>query len=202
MNNGRPAPLTSVRVSLNPLMSESSPPDKLNVPLTSTESYNNVHVLTLFPNTSITQIATNKVEDQLNSVEKFISQQCPYPDSKAYRTCEVATRAEVHQHLASLASRVNELDNSHARTLYEEAIELYNYAETVFDLFLPLSFDGPTTRKFWGAVRLLTVVSLPSSFLAGWKALTNGSRFPNLTSIPQQRHLPDPLQISVYSSRI
>ncbi|KAK0392500.1 hypothetical protein NLU13_1995 [Sarocladium strictum] len=153
-----PAPLTSVRVSLNPLVSESSPPDKLNVPLTSTESYNNVHVLTLFPDTSITQIATNKVEDQLNSVEKFISQQCPYPDSKAYRTCEVATRTEVHQYLASMASRVNELDNSRIRTLYEEAIELYNYAETVFDLFLPLSFDGPTTRKFWGAVRLLTVI--------------------------------------------
>jgi hypothetical protein len=159
----RPATPSVARITLKPLENESRPSNSLKATVPSLEPSTNIHVLTLLPDADLSQNSFNKVEEQLKGLEKFIGQQCPYSDSKAYKTCEVATRAEVHEHLESMAIRVNKLDDSRIRTLYEEAIELYNYAETVFELFLPVTFDGPTTRKYWGAIKLLTLVSWPFS---------------------------------------
>lgn len=99
-----------------------------------------------------------KVKEQLSGLDKFIWQRCPYSDSKAYKTCTEATRTQAHRHLEELGVKVELRDQSRIRKSYEEAVELYNCAETVFGLFLPLAFTGPTTSKYWGAVKMLTKV--------------------------------------------
>ena len=57
---------------------------------------------------------------------------------------------------------VDDHEEEATRRAYQEAVELYNYAEAVFELFLPLTCEGPTTRKFWGAVKTLTTVRDPA----------------------------------------
>lgn len=73
--------------------------------------------------------------------------------------CEVVICVEVYEYLELMVIRVNKFDDSCIRIFYEEVIELYNYVEMVFELFLFVIFDGLMMRKYWGVIKLLMLVS-------------------------------------------
>lgn len=64
-------------------------------------------------------------------------------------------RNGVDEYLTNLAPRVDEKANDTLRRLYEERMDVFNMADMLFQLFFPLTFHGPTTGKYWGALNRL-----------------------------------------------
>ncbi|PFH60487.1 hypothetical protein XA68_10877 [Ophiocordyceps unilateralis] len=123
-----------------------------------------LHVLTLGPKDSVTlsDFSSSKVDElrtQLVAAEKFLLSHASFPQRRAYKSCVGASRREVLEVLASESSAVEAEADDSMRSSHEERFDFYNSSETVFQLFLPRDFDGPTTDKYWGSVRSITMSS-------------------------------------------
>lgn len=101
-----------------------------------------------------------RLKEQLVLAEKFLTNQASYADQRAYRSCGDATREGVYHYLVKQASQVQEKASDSIRILHEDRLEIFNAATNMFSLFFPSDFDGPTTRKFWGAIKLLVQVGM------------------------------------------
>ncbi|KAM3447968.1 hypothetical protein MY3296_008246 [Beauveria thailandica] len=89
---------------------------------------------------------------QLEAADKFLMEQPAYATQAAYSSCADVSHKAILEKLKLQGVKVeNEKDDVQKRE-YEDGIELFNIAEYLFQLFLPLDCDGPTTGKFWGAV--------------------------------------------------
>ena len=97
---------------------------------------------------------------QLQAAEKFLLTETAFSNRKAYKCSNESTRSETYNYLAGLNSRVEENGQDAVRRAYEERIDIFNAADILYRLFLPKEFDDPTSRKFWGAVKELVMVSL------------------------------------------
>lgn len=98
------------------------------------------------------------LKEQLVLAEIFLTNQVSYADQRAYRSCGDATREGVHHYLVKQASQVQEKASDSIRIMHEDRLEIFNAATNMFSLFFPADFDGPTTRKFWGAIKLLVQI--------------------------------------------
>ncbi|KAH7171172.1 hypothetical protein EDB81DRAFT_851830 [Dactylonectria macrodidyma] len=95
------------------------------------------------------------VKAQLDSVDKFLTQSTSYSNRSAYKSCKSATRKECHEYLAGIASDVEANGTEEVRRAYEEKIDIFNTSKTLYRFFLPQDFEGPTSGKFWGAIRIM-----------------------------------------------
>ncbi|KFG86985.1 putative Mg2+ transporter [Metarhizium anisopliae] len=60
---------------------------------------------------------------------------------------------------------VEEKASDNIRLMHEERIDIFNAADDILRLFFPLTFDGPTIHKYWGAVKsLLKIPQLEGEF--------------------------------------
>ena len=103
------------------------------------------------------------LQEQLLAAEKFLTEKTSYTAQRGYKNCELMTRDGVKEQVEKLAARVEEKRTDTARRSYDERLEVFNMAETLFQLFFPLTFHGPTTGKYWGALRKLMEVSVSSN---------------------------------------
>lgn len=128
-----------------------------------------LHVLTLRPAEArhsakdAAEKATEFLKEQLTSAEKFLTGQTSYADQRAYKSCVNAAREDVYNFLVKQASQVEEKANDNIRIMHEERIDIFNAADDTFKLFFPTTFDGPTTTKYWGAVKSLIKVRMCTS---------------------------------------
>jgi hypothetical protein len=91
-----------------------------------------------------------RISADLEEMNHFLGHQTNQDERRTYQACPQRKRQEILDVLA-----VGTID---AGSLKESKIDLFNAAESVFEGFLPLHFDGPTVGKYWGALyRLLTV---------------------------------------------
>ncbi len=89
---------------------------------------------------------------QLEAADKFLMEQPAYATQAAYSECSNISHDEAVEKLKLEGAKVDDEKNDNRKREYEDGVELFNIAEALFQLFLPLACDGPTTGKFWGAV--------------------------------------------------
>lgn len=124
-----------------------------------------LHVLCLRPADSpaaagaSTKTLLENLGTQLAAAEKYLLENVSYSERRAYKKCSHATRGDVYRYLASKASEVEEKASDRAQHAYEERVDIFNRADTLFHLFLPSDFEGATTSKFWGLVQSAVTVS-------------------------------------------
>ncbi|KAL7904353.1 hypothetical protein GGI35DRAFT_200406 [Trichoderma velutinum] len=99
------------------------------------------------------------LQEQLSAAEKFLTEKTSYTAQSGYKRCELMTRDGVNKQLEKLAARIEEKKSDTVRRSYEERLDVFNMADTLFQLFFPLTFHGPTTGKYWGALSKLMEMS-------------------------------------------
>lgn len=116
-----------------------------------------LHVFTLLPKSAELSGETilKELYEQLSAAEKFLTEQTSYSAQRGYKQCGLMARDGVNEYLTNLAPRIDEKANDTLRRLYEERIDVFNMADMLFQLFFPLTFHGPTTGKYWGALNKL-----------------------------------------------
>lgn len=121
-----------------------------------------LHVLTLFPKSAelSSDAILKDLYEQLSAAEKFLTEQTSYTAQKGYKKCELMTRDGVSEYLTKLEARVDKKADDAIRRSYDERIDIFNMADMLFQLFFPLTFQGPTTGKYWGALSQLMKVRL------------------------------------------
>ncbi|KAH0491436.1 hypothetical protein TgHK011_002869 [Trichoderma gracile] len=95
------------------------------------------------------------LQEQLSAAEKFLTEKTSYSAQRGYKRCELKTRDGLREHLEKLAVRVDEKKSDTARRSYDECLAIFNMADMLFQTFFPLSFQGSTTGKYWGALSKL-----------------------------------------------
>ncbi|KAJ5010530.1 hypothetical protein K4K57_007044 [Colletotrichum sp. SAR 10_99] len=104
------------------------------------------------------------LQKQLSEVEDFLTAETNGPDRRAYLDSEASGRDEVYAYLEQQGAAIQELKNNPWKKQdYEDRVDIFNAADTLFRLFLPPLFDGPTTERFWGAVMSLVWVPVSDS---------------------------------------
>ncbi|KAK2590919.1 hypothetical protein QQS21_011400 [Conoideocrella luteorostrata] len=161
----RPSPPHAVLGPLNPEVVN----DSTSKPCKKVHEY--LHVLMLQPSEvhsrakSGTEQAFERLKEQLNSAENFLTGQTSYADQRAYKSCGDVTREDLYSYLVKQASQVEEKASDSIRLMHEDRIDIFNAATDTFNLFFPLNFDGPTTGKFWGGIKpLLKIPQLEEDF--------------------------------------
>ncbi|KAM0262336.1 hypothetical protein ACHAQJ_001805 [Trichoderma viride] len=116
-----------------------------------------LHVFTLLPKSaqSSNDAILKDLQEQLSAAEKFLTEQTSYSAQRGYKTCGLMAREGVNDYLTNLAARIDEKTNDTVRRSYDERIDVFNMADMLFQLFFPLTFHGPTTGKYWGALNKL-----------------------------------------------
>ncbi|UKZ53418.1 hypothetical protein TrVGV298_007210 [Trichoderma virens] len=95
------------------------------------------------------------LREQLSAAEKFLTEKTSYTAQRGYKRCELMTKDGAQEQLEKLAVRVEEKKSDTIRRSYDERLDVFNMADTLFQLFFPLTFHGPTTGKYWGALSKL-----------------------------------------------
>ncbi|KAI8182638.1 hypothetical protein K4K54_000880 [Colletotrichum sp. SAR 10_86] len=104
------------------------------------------------------------LQKQLSEVEDFLTAETNGPDRRAYLDSEASGRDQVYAYLEQQGAAIQELKNKPWKKQdYEDRVDIFNAADTLFRFFLPPLFDGPTTERFWGAVMNLVWVPVSDS---------------------------------------
>lgn len=113
-----------------------------------------LHVFTLLSKSadSSNDSILKDLQGQLSAAEKFLTEKTSYTAQREYKKCELMTRDGVNEQLEKLGARIEEKKSDKVRRSYEERLDVFNTADTLFQLFFPLTFHGPTTGKYWGAL--------------------------------------------------
>ncbi|PHH79574.1 hypothetical protein CDD80_4454 [Ophiocordyceps camponoti-rufipedis] len=116
-----------------------------------------LHVFTLRPgdSTAASESADEALRTQLAKAEKFLLRNASFAQRQAYRSCVGALRREVLDGLVGEGSAVEVEGDDSMRASHEVRLDLFHSCETIFQLYLPRDFDGPTTDKFWGSVKAM-----------------------------------------------
>ncbi|KAK5990918.1 hypothetical protein PT974_09193 [Cladobotryum mycophilum] len=120
-----------------------------------------LHVLTLLPGeleSPSPDGLLKHLDEQLTAADRFLTEQTSYSAQRGYKECDGATRTDVYTRLSQLAGQVEERGSDEVRLAYDLRIELFNAADTLFQFFFPVKFQGPTTGKFWGSLKKLVKI--------------------------------------------
>lgn len=112
--------------------------------------------------TSAANVKLDALTQQLQEVENFLITSTKFSDKRAYEGVREEKRVSSCQYLEKVGLRMENKKGQPRplrRKQYEERIDIFNAADIIFRFFLPLGYDGPTVKKFWGAVRILVQVS-------------------------------------------
>ncbi len=114
----------------------------------------------VFSSNRVSLVDSDALRKQMEEVDNYLKNETGFSDKKAYRDCKESTRASSFEYLEEQGKAI-ETANKKARGKheYEERIDILNAADVVLRLFLPVAYDGPTTAKYWGAIRSLVEVN-------------------------------------------
>ena len=111
--------------------------------------------------TTMGEVASQEQADalwqQLQEMEEFLTKETSRIDRQVYQSCYESSRAACLKYLEQQAVAAKK--NPSSKRYFENRVDILNAAEIVFRLYLPLQSDGPTVKKFWGAIYRLVQVS-------------------------------------------
>jgi hypothetical protein len=110
-----------------------------------------------------TSSANVYLQEDLEEMNHFLGRQINRDERRTYQACPQRKRQEILDVLA--VGTVDAGSSEKSRKAHQRKIDLFDVAESVFQVFLPLHFDGPTVGKFWGALHRLLTVSVDSDSL-------------------------------------
>lgn len=121
------------------------------------------------------------LQEQLSAAERFLTEKTSYSAQRGYKRCELKTRDGLREHLEKLAARVDEKKSDTARRSYDDCLAIFNMADMLFQTFFPLTFQGSTTGKYWGALSKLMKVrlSIVALFRCPKGATSDLTRYPS-----------------------
>jgi len=95
-----------------------------------------------------------------------------FGDAKAYKACDLNSRSSVRRYLEEKRRELESADPLKReyrgdQRRFEEKIDIFNAADTIFQFFLPVDFEGPTVGKYWGAIDNLIVVGSTHTYSRG-----------------------------------
>ncbi|RYP33654.1 hypothetical protein DL767_004649 [Monosporascus sp. MG133] len=102
------------------------------------------------------------INDHLEEVDDWLRHMTSFGDVKAYKNCGRTSRSSIRHFLEE---KGRELENSDPESReakaeqrrFEEKIDIFNAADSIFQFFLPGDFEGRTVGKYWGAIESLIV---------------------------------------------
>ncbi|KAF6828652.1 mg2+ transporter [Colletotrichum musicola] len=98
------------------------------------------------------------LQKQLSEVEEFLTAETNGADRRAYLDAEMSTREATYAYIEQQGVALQGMKNKPLiKHDYEERVDIFNAADTLFRFFLPPNFDGPTTERYWGAVMNLVL---------------------------------------------
>ncbi|KAJ0117452.1 hypothetical protein J7T55_003866 [Diaporthe amygdali] len=97
------------------------------------------------------------LNEHLLEVEDFLLNQTNFTDRKAYRGCNPSSRNDVYGILEKRGSHLSQSLDSSSKDQqdYEEDVDIFNAADTIFRFFFPAHVEVATVGKFWGALKFL-----------------------------------------------
>jgi hypothetical protein len=103
------------------------------------------------------------LQEHLEEVEEFLRRETSFSDRKAYKDCPKSPRSSILKLLDERAEQLGkseskERTNLGAQSHFEDQIDIFNAVDIVFKFFFPLTFDGSTVEKFWGAMKHIFTV--------------------------------------------
>ncbi|CAM1507046.1 Fc.00g066870.m01.CDS01 [Cosmosporella sp. VM-42] len=130
--------------------------------------HDDLHVLTLVPG-HLKRASIDALKVQLQAAERFLLTETAFSNRKAYKCSKESTRSKTYNYLAELNVKVEENGKDIIRRAYEERIDIFNAADILYGVFLPKSFDDPTSRKFWGAIKeMVTLHELDPTYVRAY----------------------------------
>jgi hypothetical protein len=94
--------------------------------------------------------ANRYLQEALEEMNRFLGHETNQDERRTYRACPVRKVQEIFDVLADGTKVAVGLEKS--RVTHQTKIDLFDAAQSVFEVFLPLHFDGPTVGKYWGAL--------------------------------------------------
>lgn len=120
------------------------------------------------------KLQNETVRTQLQEIEDYLMNSTGFSDKRVYQDCPSATRLSCCAYLSEWNDAPEKFKKRpRMRKNFEDRIDILNAAELVYRFFLPQDFDGPTVKKFWGAINVLIQVSPGESVLAARYLATN-----------------------------
>ena len=120
----------------------------------------------LFSSDHVPLVDSDALQKQMEEVDNYLRSGTTFSDKKAYQDCKESPRASSFEYLEEQGKAIETAKNKTQRKYeYEERIDILNAADVVFRLFLPGTHSGPTTAKYWGAIRNLVEVKNLSIWL-------------------------------------
>lgn len=106
-----------------------------------------------------------QLKEDLENMDYFLSHKTTFVEQIAYKECPQISRLEVYslleqerRTLVRSAAKEKKQDEKKSK-IYEVRVDIVNAAESIFQIFLPSLFEGPTVLKYWGVIHRLLVVS-------------------------------------------
>jgi hypothetical protein len=102
------------------------------------------------------------VEQDLQEMDLFLKHKTDFFERLSYQKCSPRRRRDIVDGLAEEMKNVtlSAGQNSYMHKTYPKRRNTFIAAESVFRMFLPSDFDGPTVGKYWGALYRLLIVSI------------------------------------------
>lgn len=99
--------------------------------------------------------------DHLREVDEYLRSRTSFKDRRVYNACPKATHKEILSSIEIEGLELSRLTGSQhiQQQNYEARLDVFNAIDMVFKLFLPIQVEVPTVQKFWGAVRVIIMVS-------------------------------------------
>ena len=111
-------------------------------------------------------INSDVIHDHLEEVDEWLRRMTSFGDAKAYKACRRSSRSSVRLYLQEEGRELEDVKSHRGgysnvdQLHFEDLIDIFNAADTIFQFFLPVDFEGPTVGKYWGAINsIITGVS-------------------------------------------
>ena len=104
------------------------------------------------------------IRDHLEEVDDWLRRMTSFGDAKAYKACGRSSRSSIRLFLEEKGRELEDVKSDRGEGYtnviqhrFEDLIDIFNAAETIFRFFLPVDFEGPTVGKYWGVIKSIIV---------------------------------------------
>lgn len=94
----------------------------------------------------------------LGDLDEYLNNGTRKQDKLVYSKIKEAKRANLHAYLGEVQTILAASSEKRNPKNLEDRIDIFNAADIVFRFYLPGDFVGPTTGKFWGAIKAFVAV--------------------------------------------
>ena len=108
------------------------------------------------------RVEEQDIKDDLKEVDDFLKNRSNVGDRIVYQECALGSRDSIVEQLTRVKTKLMSAEKVNPEKLKilgtKEAIAAA--AVQIFQFFLPITFEGPTVQKYWGAIESIILVTI------------------------------------------